>query len=314
MALITKYGSLWGDVPLTSGRVFWVAPAASYTVEGRTYSASDDNDGLSPERALRTVNQFVTNATADVGDICMLIPGSYTFTATQTISKAGLKVFGLAGGPIDQHEHGTRTTRFDASLTTSASAAVFTVTAARTEIAYVHIVPLLAQAGVDLAAVDFNLHDITWNMTTAADTATFGISVTGASTRARVSNQYVYVTDNQGPFLRCASATGGLDGGVLQRSLIVLAGTTAWDDVVEITTGVDNFLIRDCDFMHSSGAIMTDIVDVTGNTNDHSVMVLRCYHQVAGDLSEATATSDITLCNNFIATIQGGTGGTLSTG
>jgi hypothetical protein len=105
-----------------------------------------------------------------------------------------------------------------------------------------------------------------------------------------------------------------MDGGVFQRSMVVLAGTTAWDDVVEITTGVDNFTIRDCDFVHSSGAIMTDIVDVTGNTSDHAVLVMRCYHAVAGDLTEATATSDIQLCNNYIATIQGGTGGTLSVG
>jgi hypothetical protein len=314
MAFLTKYGTLWGAVPLTSGRIFWVAPAASYTVEGRTYSASDTNDGLSPENALRTVNQAVTNATADVGDIIMLLPGTYTFTATQTISKAGLKVLGLPGGPIDAHEHGTRTTRYDASVTTSAAAAVFTVTAARTEIAYVHIVPVSAQAGIDVAAADANFHDITWVMTTAANTATFGISVTGATARPRMSNFYVYVEDNQGPFLRCNSATGGMDGGVLQRSLIVLAGTTAWDDVIEIATGVDNFIIRDCDFMHSSGAVMTDVVDVTGNTNDHAVMVMRCMHAVAGDLTEATATSDIVLCNNYIATIQGGTGGTLSTG
>jgi hypothetical protein len=105
-----------------------------------------------------------------------------------------------------------------------------------------------------------------------------------------------------------------MDGGMLQRSYILLAGTTAWDDVVEITTGVDNFMIRDCDFFHSSGAIMTDVVDVAGNTNDHAVAVVRCMHAVAGDLTEATATSDIVLCNNYIATIQGGTGGTLSTG
>lgn len=316
MGYLTKYGSFWGQIPQTSGRVFWVAPAASYTVEGRTYVASDNNDGLSPERALLTVNQAVTNATADVGDIIVLLPGSHSWAATQTISKAGLKVLGLPGGPIDPHEHGTRTTRYDSAVTTTlAAGAVFTVSAARVEIAYLHVVPITGGAGVAIStAADVNIHDLTWSIVTAAATDTFGITVTGACPRPRISNQYVYVEDNQGPFLRCASATGGMDGGVFQRSMVVLAGTTAWDDVVEITTGVDNFTIRDCDFIHSSGAIMTDVVDVTGNTNDHSVMVMRCMHSVAGDLTEATATSDIVLCNNYIATIQGGTGGTLSTG
>ncbi len=314
MSGITKYGTIWGQVPYTTGRVFWVAPSASYTVEGKTYSASDNNDGLWPNRALLTVNQAVTNATADVGDVIVLLPGSHSWSATQTISKAGIKVLGIAGGLVDPSEVGTRTTRYDAAVTTTASAAVFTVSAARVEIAYLHIVPAAGYAGIAVAADDANFHDLTWNMTTAANTATFGISVTGATTRPRFSNNYVYVTDNQGPFLRCASASGAMDGGVLQKSLIVLAGTTAWDDVVEITTGVDNFTVRDCDFIHSSGAIMTDVIDVTGNTNDNAVMVMRCYHSVAGDLTEATATSDIQICNNYIATIQGGSGGTLSVG
>lgn len=316
MGYLTKYGTQWGDVPTITGRIFFVAPSATYTVAGNTYSASDGNDGLSPERALLTVNQFNTNATADVGDICQLLPGSHSWATTQTISKAGLKILGVPGGPLDPHEHGTRTTRFDAAVTTTlAAGAVFTVTAARTEIAYLHIVPIVSGTGVALsAAADVNVHDITWNISTAAATDTIGISVTGACPRPRISNQYVYVADNQGPFLRCASATGGMDGGVFQRSFVVLTGDTAWDDVVEITTGVDNFTIRDCDFTHSSGAIMTDIVDVQGNTSDHAVLVMRCMHQVAGDLTEATATSDVTLCNNYIATIQGGTGGTLSTG
>ena len=105
-----------------------------------------------------------------------------------------------------------------------------------------------------------------------------------------------------------------MDGGSLTRSRIVLAGTTAWDDVVEITTGVDNFEVVDTDFMCSSGALITNCVNVTGNTNDHAVRVMRCMPPVSTTLTTATATSDIVLCNNYIATIRGGTGGTLTTG
>ena len=312
MGFLTKWGSAWGDIPLTTGRIFWVAPS-NYTLEGRAYSSSDNHDGLSPERALTTINQAVTNATADVGDTIMVI-GANTFAATQTISKAGLRIMGLPGGPVDAHAHGTRTTRYGTTVTTSATADVFTVTAARTEIAYLHFVPVAAKAGINLAAADANIHDLTWNMTTAANTATFGISITGATARPRISNCYVYVEDNQGPFLRCASATGGMDGGIFRRSTIVLAGTTAWDDVIEITTGVDNFLVADLDIVASSGArIGTAVVNVTGNTNDNGVTVMRCMQPVGVLLTTATATSDISLCNNYIATINGGTGGTLDT-
>jgi hypothetical protein len=313
MGFMTKYGSFWGDQPLLSGRVFFVG-TSTYYVEGRAYSASDDNDGLSPERAKATINSAVANAQADAGDTICLLPGSFTFTATQTINKAGLRIVGIPGGMVDMHERGTRTTRFPASVTTSASADVFTVTAARTEIAYLHLVPVSAKAGINLAADDCNFHDLTWNITTAANTATFGISVTGASARPRFANHYAYVSDNQGPFLRCASGSAGMDGGALLRSRIILAGTTAWDDVVEITTGVDNFEVADCDFLCSSGGMITTIANVTGNTNDNGVTVRRCMHPVGVTLSTATATSDISLCQNYIATIRGGTGGTLSTG
>ena len=177
MGFLTKWGSAWGDIPLTTGRIFWVA-SSSYTLEGRAYSPSDNHDGLSPERALTTINQAVTNATADVGDTIMVI-GANTFAATQTISKPGLRIMGLPGGPVDAHAHGTRTTRYASSVTSSASVDIFTVTAARTEIAYLHVVPVSAKAGINLAADDANIHDLTWSMVTAANTATFGISVTG---------------------------------------------------------------------------------------------------------------------------------------
>lgn len=313
MGFLTKWGSQWGAFPTLTGRMFFVAPS-TYTLEGRVYSSSDNNDGLSPERALSTINQFVTNATADSGDVCVVLPGSYTFTATQTISKAGLKILGIPGGPPEYHERGTRTTQYQASITTSASVDLFTVTAARTEIGFLHLIPKASKAGINLAANDANFHNLTWNITTAAATDTFGISVTGASARPRFSNHYVYVSDNQGPFLRCAASTAGMDGGALMRSRIILAGTTAWDDVVEITTGVDNFDVVDNDFMCSSGGLITNCVNTTGNTNDHSVRVMRCMHPVSTTLTTATATSDIVLCNNYIATIRGGTGGTLTQG
>jgi hypothetical protein len=89
MGYLTKYGSMWGAIPMTGGQVFWVAPAASYTVDGRAYSASDDNDGLSPERALRTVNRACALATASVGDVIALLPGAHVTPTAAAVSKAG---------------------------------------------------------------------------------------------------------------------------------------------------------------------------------------------------------------------------------
>lgn len=311
---LNRYGGQFGALQEIAGKVTFVAPSATYQVAGQSYIADNANDGLSPERAVLTVNQAVTNSTADVGDAICLLPGSHSWSVTQTISKAGLKILGIPGGAVHGVERGTRTTRFETAVTTTLTAgAIFTVTAARTEIAYLHITPIINGTGVALsAAADVNIHNCTWSIITAAATDTIGISVTGACPRPRISNQYVFVSDNQGPFLRCASATGSMTGGLLQNSCVVLSGTTAWDDFVEITTGVNQFMIRDIDFENSSAAVFTDLVDVTGNTDDGAVQIVRCYFNIGNDLSEATATSDVWLNMNFLGTLQGGTGGAVS--
>ena len=76
MAYVTKYGTLFGKLPNQTGRVHFVAPSSSYTVDGRSYSASDDNDGLSPERALATITQAHTNITASAGETIFLLEGT----------------------------------------------------------------------------------------------------------------------------------------------------------------------------------------------------------------------------------------------
>lgn len=95
MGWMTKYGSLYGLPVVQTGRVYYVAPAAAYTIEGRSYDASNDNDGLSPERAIRDLNRFDTLATASVGDVAVLLEGTHTVTAVQRLTKAGLTAVGV---------------------------------------------------------------------------------------------------------------------------------------------------------------------------------------------------------------------------
>src|SRR5260221_3705869 len=101
MGMLTKYGTIWGAIPMTAGQVLWVAPSASYTVDGRAYTAKDGNDGLSPERALLTIGQAITNATANAGDVIALLPGAHTTATAAAASKAGLTFVGLPYNPED---------------------------------------------------------------------------------------------------------------------------------------------------------------------------------------------------------------------
>jgi hypothetical protein len=309
LGYITKYGSFWGDLPKTSGRVFWVAPSASYTVEGRAYSASDNNDGLSPERAVLTLDYAVGLCTANVGDIIVMLPGAHSYTATVAVDVAGITITGLPrGSSMGATDHGAGFLRHASSVTSTAD--ILTISAANVEVAYLHLIPAASKAGVTISstnAVNANLHDLTFLMTTAAATDTFGIQATAVADRTRIANCFAYVSDNQGPWVRTAA---GFTNSVIENCTVILAGDTAWDDVIEITTGTDQLVIRDCDFVGSSGALMTDVIDVTGNTNDHAVSVYRCYFPIGSDATQETATSDVALAQNWLAQIQGAQGGT----
>lgn len=95
MPFVTKYGTYFGLVPAQLGRVHFVAPSASYTVDGRSYSASDNNDGLSPERALLTLSQALTNITASAGEVIVLLEGTHSPSATVRVQKAGITIAGI---------------------------------------------------------------------------------------------------------------------------------------------------------------------------------------------------------------------------
>lgn len=315
MGYITKIGSFWGMVPQTTGRIFWVAPSGSYTVEGRTYPSSDNNDGLSPERAVRTIDYAVGLCTANVGDVIMVMLGDHTVTATVTVDVAGITITGVPGGA----RHSAKAmaaggSRMRSTVTTSESTGIiFTVTAADVEIAYLHMTAVAGGSCISASntADRLYVHDCTFNMTTAANTATFGIAFplgTGTTTTnddSIIRNCYWYVSDNQGPAIR---ADGTMIGCSIESSTFCLAGSTAWDDVIEITlAGSLGNYIRDCDFIQQgSGTVMTDCIDVTGATTDGGTAVYRCYFPAGSDAIEATATADAYAAECYLATTTGG--------
>lgn len=97
MPFLTKFGSHYGATPLRTGNQFFVAPSATYTLVGpqgqRSYSASDEHDGLSPERALRTVARAIVLSVANSGDVIRLLRGTHAVTAT-VVPKAGVAILG----------------------------------------------------------------------------------------------------------------------------------------------------------------------------------------------------------------------------
>lgn len=207
MGFVTKYGSVWGEIPKTSGRVYWVAAAASYTVEGRTYSASDNHDGLSPERALRTVDYAVGLCAANVNDVIVLLPGAHSVSASIAVDVAGITITGLPSGK--GHPGHKR-----ASITITATDEIMNVTAANVEIAHIEFIPITAATAVDYTAAADNLyiHDCVFDMfTPAASTSTKGIAPTTALINAdhlRIEDCYFETDGAQGFMIDVGSCTG----------------------------------------------------------------------------------------------------------
>lgn len=315
MGYITKYGSFWGMIPQTSGRIFWVAPSSSYTVEGRTYPASDDNDGLSPEKALLTLDYAIGQCTASVGDVIVLLPGSHSYSATATVDVAGITITGI---PRSAPMHGARSNAGPARNYTSvtSTAHILTVTAADVEIAYLHLIPAAGLSGIKPSETADRLyvHDCTFNMTTAANTATIGIDVTFTGTSSSlddvvIRNCYWHVSDANGPALYVNGTTNDL---LMEYCTFRLVGDTAWANAVEIDVASLGTVFRDLDFIErASGTVMTDCLDISGATVDGSVTVLRCYFPVGSNSLTNANVADNQCAENYLMQAAASVGGTL---
>ena len=315
MGYITRYGGFWGMLPQTSGNIYWVAPSDSYTVEGRTYSASNGNDGLSPERAVRTVTYAISLTTANVGDVVVMLPGSHSISATIAANIAGITITGIPRhAPLPGSTMNAGPSReYTRIVSTETAGIVFTVTVADVEISYIHFDDIISGQNISAsnAADRLFVHDCTFLLDTADATATMGITFplgTGTTTvndDSVIRNCYFRSESNTGPHIRAAGTVLGLK---IENSTFELRGNTALDDSVEITlAGSIGTHIRDCDWLQNvSGTAIVDCIEVTGVTTDGSTLIYRCYAPAGSDLVEASATPDAYAAECYLATTTGG--------
>jgi hypothetical protein len=264
VAYITRYGTLHGQIPQTGGRIFWVAPAAQYTVVGNTYAASDNNDGLSPERALLTLAQAITNATANVGDVIVLLPGAHSWATSVALNKAGLTIWGLPGGagnPLYKR----------VSITTTATAdQIINVTAADVEIAHLSVIPITAAAGIDFSAAANNLyiHDCHFDLQTpAVNIATLGIDALGAAGKVAIERCYFESDGAQGVGI---DMTATVDSLVQDCIFVNSAGT--WAAAISTGAATDRCVIRR-NYFQCTGTAMTTGIDGTGASLAQGVLI-----------------------------------------
>lgn len=314
MAFLTKYGTLWGAVPQTCGRVFWVSPSDSFTIDGTAWPASDENDGLSPERPLRRVNRAWALCTANAGDIIVLLPGTHVAanaagTATSVPANvAGVTMMGLPS------LNGGNMLRPRASLNIAAADETVNVTAADIEIAHIGFVGVAGQTAIatlnySAAANRLYIHDCLVDVTAQTiSTSILGFDATGAAQHV-VFERCHFITD--GAFGAMIDLTGTLDSLVQDCVFTHTTGTLA--SAITFGAATDRSTIRRNTFNDGAGTISSG-VNGTGATIAGGCLLSYNYGGVTVTaLASAFDAGEAELCNNYDGGVGGGDGGVLYT-
>jgi hypothetical protein len=318
MGYLTKYGAHYGDLPMSMGKTIFVAPAASYTVGGNAYSASDNNDGLSPERALLTIGQAITNATANAGDVIALLPGTHT-SAAAALSKAGLTFVGLPYFPQAQvgGYHGWQP---QVTVTPAATAAI-AITAADNSFYNIRFLPFTAQTCVTMttaAARTKFVHCMVDNTGVTGNASTKGIVVTTANLPRGVHFmgcifKDASVTTSNGEAVNLAAS---VDFWIYKCTVYKdgqIASGVAWTTAIVIESGCTG-TFEEMNYVGSEISVgTTKVVTAAALAGAGVVHGIRCTMTVntGGLLFDDFAAADMDLCLNYVATVAGGTGGTL---
>lgn len=279
-----KHGRILGALPDTAGRVFFVAPSASYSYNGETCTALDGNDGLHPKRALATLGRAMDLVAADVDDVIVLLPGTHTLTAQETIDVAGVTIMGVGGHPNLKRS----------VLTSSAADETLGITAARVTLRDLHFVPVTAQAAIEASSAADYLHikDCTAQMVTpAASTSTMvfqSIATSSGLTNVIIDGLYVETVGGQGPALDLNDVAYA----EIKNCTFRLQGTTAWADAVVSATGAVDVLFENCKWISGTAAVITDAIEWTGNTTDGSAQLRNCYFSLGSSDLDGSADAD----------------------
>lgn len=316
MALLTKYGTLVGLIPGAIGRVFWVSPSASFILNGDSYEASDNNTGLQPQHALRTVQQAINNATASAGDTIALLPGTHTSAAQVTVTKAGLTFIGINPNLRDIENYKPNALATQVNWTSTLAGTAVALTVADCAFIGINMIPVTARTfmtGTTCPRTTFI--DCAITLSAAASTSTKGFVASGGSSAYISFTNCTFIntvaTSAQGP---CLDLTG-VANFIVEQCTVLLTGTSsAWAVAVQLGAGSSGLFKQN--YLTTQGAgTMTIGVDGTGVAVANAIFFDNNKYGVspgAGAVKNLT-NADGNIVQNFYATIGAGAGFVIQT-
>ena len=321
MPFLTRYGTQFGLRSARHGRTIFVAASAQYSglasnISGGggttgTFGASDNNDGLSPERAVRTAT-YAINTLAQTGDTVILLPGTHTVTATLA-PRAGVAIYGCGMGTSDI----ARSMYVqETNLTISAAAHLWNLIRNNIEIGYIRMYPavgfstvtsqttasLTAAGDITQAITGLYIHDcqIDLGATSASGLLTAGIDLRKRTTAAgenygqSVATVYALIENcffnagfATGPAIATATASVHVKG---CRFNIASMGVL-WASPFMVATNTQASLVENCIWTANGTSSYGDAIDGNnaGSQPLYAVQVVNCRFPAAGQLTNGIA-------------------------
>lgn len=279
------------------GKIFHVLPGTSAT-------------HLNWAQSIRTniytdVDAAYAQTVSGRGDAIVVWSGAHTLlTATTGIAVANNQV--SFWGP--EAWTGVDCQKPSAIITPAATSKAFTVTGTDVAFRGLTIVPITAQIGItaSAAALRMKVTDCHIDMNVAvASTSTKGIVATGAAVDWYIRRNTFYSLGAHGPFI---TVTGLLNYRIEDNEFIVLTGGTMANAIL-VGAGAQGKIQQNQFF----GGTLTAAIDGTGATVAGSCRIFRNLFGVlcTVPIDNFSATNLTDLALNYVATIGGGTGGTL---
>ena len=311
MSFLTKYGTLFGAVPETLGRVHFVSAGDTYTIDGKVFTASDSNDGTHPEHALRTPAQAITNATADAGEVIAMLPGTHTSASQVALSKAGLTFVGVQ--PVSRLSPQTRRYALNTKVnwTSTYAGTGIANTAADCTFDGINFIPLTARTMMSMIATPRNAFiNCAVTQSAAASTSTKGIVFSGAAGANCSFIDCVFLnnvaTSAQGPCLDLTAA----DNFLMEGCEVLLKGTSsAWAVAIQLGAASAGIFRRNFIGAVNAGTITIGI-DGTGVAVANAINLIDNRYGVSpgAGATKNFDNTDVSLVNNYYGTIGAGAG------
>lgn len=248
------------------------------------------------------INAAYADCVDGQGDQIIPLPGAHTLTANIAWAKSNTGLMGW------EQWLGVTVQKPSAIITPLAATDGFTVTAPDVSFRGVTIVPITAKIGISFSALALRMvvTNCHFDLNVAvANVATKALMPSGAAVDLRVENNYFYSLGAHGPFM---TVTGLINYTIRGNDCVVLTGGVMANAI--LVGAAAQGLIESNRFY---GGTLTAAIDGTGATVAASCRIFRNQFGVlcTVPIDNFGATNLTDLCDNRIATIGAGTGGTV---